>query len=231
MSSEIAKARNFTFIIYPESIPEDWQDCLIKLDVPMAISPLHDMDEKKDKSKWENTDIIRNGKHYKKAHYHVIYIARNPVTVESVRKKIKRVLGNKSLSHIEIVDSVSHVYKYLTHESADAIKKKKHKYDFKDIVLLNDFDIDRYVTMDESQKKELFNALTVVIYENKLENYFDLVEFVLNKGGEIGISNLGVLNDVISARTGLLRLALDGAYQRRKRSEPKKYDEQTGELL
>lgn len=97
--------------------------------------------------------------------------------------------------------------------------------------MLNDFDIDRYVTIDESQKKELFNDLIGVIYENKLENYFDLVDYVLSNGEEIGISNLGVLNDVISARTGLLRLALDGAYQRRKRSEPKKYDEQTGEVL
>lgn len=235
MANEIAKARNFAFIIYPESIPEDWQDCLMKLGVSMAVSPLHDKDvsERKYENMTEDEQKIINsgGTVYKKAHYHVIYIAKNPVTVESVRNKIKRVLGNKSISHLEIVDNIEHYYKYLTHESADAIKKKKHKYDRKDIILINDFDIDRYVTMDESQKKELFNSLIEVIYENKFENYFDLVDYVLNKGEEIGISNLGVLNDVISARTGLLRLVLDGAYQRRKRSEPKKYDEQTGEVL
>ncbi|MDK9844916.1 Rep family protein, partial [Staphylococcus equorum] len=40
MTKQITKARNFTFIIYPDSIPEDWELCLEKLDVPMAISPL-----------------------------------------------------------------------------------------------------------------------------------------------------------------------------------------------
>ncbi|WP_333493666.1 Rep family protein [Enterococcus lactis] len=82
--------------------------------------------------------------------YHVLYIARNPVTAESVRIKVKRALGNNSISHIEIVDSVEYYFQYLTHESSDAIKKNKHKYDKKDIRYINDFDIDRYVTLDES---------------------------------------------------------------------------------
>lgn len=235
MASEIAKARNFAFIIYPESIPENWEECLIKIGVAMAVSPLHDKDvsERKyeDMTSDEQKIIDSGGIVYKKAHYHVIYIAKNPVTADSVRNKIKRALGNKSISHLEIVDNIEYYYKYLTHESADAIKKKKHKYERKDIVLINDFDIDRYVTMDEAQKKELFNVVTRVIYENKLENIFDLNDFILNKGEEIGIPTLEVLNDIIASRTGLLRLWFDGAYQRRKRSEPKKYDEQTGELL
>ncbi|WP_404412910.1 Rep family protein [Staphylococcus haemolyticus] len=37
MSKKITKARNFTFIIYPESIPEDWELRLEKIDIPMAI--------------------------------------------------------------------------------------------------------------------------------------------------------------------------------------------------
>ena len=99
MTKQITKARNFTFIIYPDSIPEDWELCLEKLDVPMAISPLHDEDETERKFEELTEDekqIVNNGgRIYKKAHYHVLYIARNPVTTESVRKKIKRALGNK----------------------------------------------------------------------------------------------------------------------------------------
>lgn len=38
------KARYFTFLLYPESIPEDWQMRLETVGVPMAISPLHDKD-------------------------------------------------------------------------------------------------------------------------------------------------------------------------------------------
>ena len=67
----------------------------------MSVSPLNDMDEKKDKDPWNSSDVIRHGKHYKKSHYHVIYIARNPVTIESVRNKIKRKLGNGSVANVE----------------------------------------------------------------------------------------------------------------------------------
>ena len=79
------KARYFSFIIYPESIPADWQLCLEKLGLSMAVSPLHDCDEKKDKAIWDNNnDLIVNGKHYKKPHYHVLYIAKSPVTIKSL---------------------------------------------------------------------------------------------------------------------------------------------------
>ncbi|MGY5258274.1 Rep family protein, partial [Lactiplantibacillus plantarum] len=75
----------------------------------------------------------------------------------SVRKKIKRALGVKAVSHIEIVDSVENTFKYLTHESKEKKKKNKHVYAKTDIVYLNDFDIDRYVKLDENQKRELKN--------------------------------------------------------------------------
>ena len=42
MSKE--KARYFTFLLYPESIPNDWIDNLELIGVPIAISPLHDKD-------------------------------------------------------------------------------------------------------------------------------------------------------------------------------------------
>ncbi|WP_235805203.1 Rep family protein, partial [Loigolactobacillus coryniformis] len=63
------KARYFTFLLYPESIPTDWKRRLELIGVPIAISPLHD----KDKSNVE-------GQIYKKAHYHVVYVTKNPVT-------------------------------------------------------------------------------------------------------------------------------------------------------
>ena len=46
------KSRYFTFLLYPESIPEDWKSKLELIGVPIAISPFHDMDEKTDKSKY-----------------------------------------------------------------------------------------------------------------------------------------------------------------------------------
>ena len=55
------KARYFTFLLYPESIQEDWETNLESIGVPIAISLLHDKDL---------SDV--EGQKYKKAHYHVI---------------------------------------------------------------------------------------------------------------------------------------------------------------
>lgn len=233
MTKNYDKARYFSFIIYPESIPTDWRLCLEKLGVPMAVSPLHDRDEKKDKETWDdNNDLIVNGKHYKKPHYHVVYIAKNPVTTESVRKKIKRALGVKAVSHIEIVDSVENTFKYLTHESKDAVAKNKHKYNKADITYINDFDIDRYIVLDETQKRELKNLLLTIIRKEHLVNVIHLLDFIEVHGAEQGVQNMSDVNDVITANAGGFRLYFDANYQMgyRYHSKPK-IDKETGEIL
>ena len=203
------KARYFTFLLYPESIPNDWELKLETLGVPIAVSPLHD----KDKSNVE-------GQKYKKPHYHVIYIAKNPVTADSVRKKIKLLLGEKSLAMVQVVLNVENTYLYLTHESKDAIAKKKHVYDKADIKLINNFDIDRYVTLDVEEKAELFNVVVSLIRAYTLQNIFDLYDFIDENGEAYGL-NINLVNEVISGKTGFMKLLFDGAYQRSKRGEKK----------
>lgn len=223
--AKTVKARNFAFILYPESLPKDWKEKLETLDIPMAVSPIHDKDVREDVNPFELSDeemaLYNAGKLYKKPHYHVMYIAPNPVTIEGVRNRIKRKLGDNTISHIEIVDGVESYYKYLTHESKDAIKKKKTKYDKKDLIHLNNFDIDRYITLDDAQKKEMFNAITGAIRAHGLANIFDLSDYVEEHGAEIGIPSVDVMNDIIAPKTGLLRMYFDGAYQRRKQETEK----------
>ncbi|MFZ1758341.1 MAG: replication protein [Streptococcus suis] len=199
------KARYFTFLLYPESIPSDWELKLETLGVPIAVSPLHD----KDKSNVE-------GQKYKKPHYHVLYIAKNPVTADSVRWKIKKLLGEKSLAMVQVVLNVENTYLYLTHESKDAIAKKKHVYDRADIKHINNFDIDRYVTLDVEEKAELFNVVVSLIRAYTLQNIFDLYDFIDENGEAYGLT-INLVNEVISGKTGFMKLLFDGAYQRNKR--------------
>ena len=233
MTKQITKARNFTFIIYPESIPEDWQSLLEKIDIPMAISPLHDKDEteRKDLTEDEQKIIEDGGKVYKKPHYHVLYVAKNAVTLESVRNKIKRALGNKALSHVEIVDGIESVYKYLTHESKDAIKKNKHKYDSQDIIHLNDFDIERYIFLDESQKRSLKNDLLSIVKNEHIVNVIDLMSFLDIYGEEYGIDNINYVQDVITSNASAFRLWFEGNYQCGYRARYSRIiDSETGEI-
>ena len=213
------KARYFTFLLYPESIPNDWEMRLESIGVPIAISPLHD----KDKSDVE-------GQEYKKAHYHVIYVAKNPVTADSVRFKIKGLLGDKSVALVKIiVTSIENMYLYLTHESKDALAKSKYKYSRKDIKLINNFDIDRYITLDVEDKDDMLNEVCDLIHEHDLANMRELRRFVRNHGTEYNLPSMKVINSVLRSHTGLLRLYFDAVYQERRygRSD---YDKETGEI-
>ncbi|HDT8230619.1 TPA: replication protein [Enterococcus faecium] len=213
------KARYFTFLLYPESIPEDWVERLELLGVPIAISPIHD----RDLSKVE-------GQKYKKPHYHIIYVAKNPVTAESVRIKVKRCLGDKSVAMVKIVvTSMENMYLYLTHESKDAIAKNKVKYSRKDIRLINNFDIDRYITLDVEDKDDMLNEVCDLIDEHDLANMRELRRFVKLHGSEYNLPSMKVINSVLRSHTGLLRLYFDAVYQERKygRSD---INRETGEI-
>ncbi|KKW69687.1 replication protein [Lactococcus cremoris] len=213
------KARYFTFLLYPESIPQDWELKLELIGVPIAVSPLHD----KDISKIE-------GQKYKKAHYHVIYVAKNPVSAESVRLKIKRALGDKSVAKVQIVvQSMESMYLYLTHESKDAIAKNKHKYSKQDIKLINNFDIDRYITLDVEDKDDMLNDVCDMIDDYDIANMRELRRFIKNHGNEHNLPNMKVINSVLRSHTGLIRLYFDAVYQERKYGA--KIDSETGEVL
>lgn len=211
------KSRFFTFLLYPESISEDWEMKLELLSVPMAISPLHD----KDKAKTGG---------YKKPHYHVIYVAKNPVTADSVRVKIKRALGDQSVALVQIIrTSIENTYLYLTHESKDAIEKQKHVYDKADIKLLMNFDIERYITLDVEEKDYILDTVCNMIDEQNLANIKELKRFVREGGAEYGITSMKIVNEVIRSHTGLVRLYFDAVYQERKYGSG--VDFETGEIL
>jgi len=213
------KARYFTFLLYPESIPEDWEMKLESIGLPLAISPLHD----KDLSDME-------GQKYKKAHYHVIYVAKNPVTADSVRLKIKAILGENSLALVQIVrQSMENMYLYLTHESKDAVAKNKVKYFKKDIKLINNFDIDRYITLDVEDKEDMLNDVCDMIDEYDLANMRELRRFVKTHGLEHNLPSMKIINSILRSHTGLIRLYFDAVYQERKYGR-NGIDKETGEI-
>lgn len=214
------KARYFTFLLYPDSIPEDWEMKLESIGVPIAISPLHDKDLSSVK-----------GQTYKKAHYHVIYVAKNPVTTDSVRYKIKNILGEKSLAKVQIViQSLENMYLYLTHESKDAIAKNKVKYSKKHIKLINNFDIDRYITLDVEDKDDMLNNVCDLIDEHGLANIRELRRFIKKHDTEYNLPSMKIINSVLRSHTGLIRLYFDAVYQERKYGR-NYVDPETGEIL
>ena len=214
------KSRYFTFLLYPdgEGFPSDWEERLEKIGVPIAISPLHDKDKDR-----------KNGG-YKKRHYHGIYIANNPVTADSVRLKLKAVLSSenmecKALARVMIVyESLESMYLYLTHESKDAIRKNKYRYDKADIKHISNFDIERYITIDVETKNQTLKSLLQIIRAYSIPNILDLHDFVEENGMDYGI-DMNLFLSTIESKSSILRLYFDGAYQRSKRGEKPRAEE------
>jgi hypothetical protein len=209
MATELTKSRHFTFLLYPESLSADWEIKLEGLGVPIAISPLHDKDKTKSKDK---------SRVYKKAHYHAIYVANNPVTADSVRKKLQRALGNQAVKKVQIVDNIENMYLYLTHESKDAVAKKKHKYDRQDIKHLNLFDIDRYISLSVEDKEFILDKIIDLIRYFKIPNVLDLEDYIINNGDDYGLQIKDV-RTVMKSYNSMLRSYFDAAYQIVKREE------------
>lgn len=66
-----SRARTWTFVLYPESAPDDWQTRLAEMAVPCLVSPEHKDDVNVDGSK-------------KKPHYHIVMLYSAPHTYEQV---------------------------------------------------------------------------------------------------------------------------------------------------
>lgn len=67
------RAQNWAIILYPESMPDNWQDLLTELMVPCFVSPLHCDDLNPDGTK-------------KKPHYHVLFQYSSVKSWEQVRE-------------------------------------------------------------------------------------------------------------------------------------------------
>jgi len=152
------KKRNWTFVAYPESLPEDWINSVQKTGLPFAVSPLHELD--KDPTE-EN----------KKPHYHVILCFDGPTTyavVKSITDSIKQPIPQP-------LQSVKGMYRYFTHkDNAD-----KHQYDEKDIKLYNGFCVSDYEQFTKKEINEIKIKLINLIIENHITEYSELIEHLL----------------------------------------------------
>ena len=134
-------------IAYPESVKPDWIERLEKLGYAIAISPLHDKD------KWdhdspemvnpETGEVIPKGARYKagdpkKAHWHFIIICAKSTSFKEINNDIRPITNGPYLQRCR---SVKNSYDYFTHETDEAKRKNKYRYDRDEIIRLNDFHV------------------------------------------------------------------------------------------
>lgn len=153
------KNRHWTFLVYPESAPENWKQILIETGLPFAISPLHDKDKNADDEQ-------------KKPHYHVLVCFSGPTTFMKVNKLCSQLNSPIPKRILSIIG----IYRYFTHKD----NPEKYQYNEEDIQVFNGFDIKEYNQLTTSQTLAIKKDLQKIIIENHITEYCDLMDYLLN---------------------------------------------------
>lgn len=199
------KGTQFAFLIYPESLPQNWEDELEATGLRCAISPLHDKDINKDGT-------------LKKAHYHGIIVAKNPVTTQAMRNKLAKVLGKSVASQVQFIKkSIPDAYAYFTHSTKQARADKKFQYDEKEIKLMNGFDVHRYdMPLDEYDKDNIIDEVCDIIEFEGLTHISQVNSYV--RGSNLGFT-VKDMRKSIRGCMALINSHLDAAFREKAKSE------------
>lgn len=177
------KKRNWCFVLYPSSAPEDWQDILQQTGLEIAISPLHDKDK-------DPTGQL------KKAHYHIIILFQGPTTGGIVWDLVVGRLGQPMPIPLE---GVRGMFRYFVHRD----NPDKYQYDEKDIQTINGFDINNYADLTTADKAKIKIELIKLIQEAVITEYSVFIDKLLEMDKDdylyIGTTNTIFFNTYISS--------------------------------
>lgn len=154
------KKRNWAFVLYPESAPENWRDIIAQSGLQCAVSPLHDKDENADGTP-------------KKPHWHVIACYQGPTSYNVVCKLSQDTLHGTIPQALE---QVRGYYRYLTHKD----NPEKAQYDERDISVINGFNILDFVELSRSEVNEKKRQIQQFIRDNDITEYSVLMDMLLD---------------------------------------------------
>lgn len=162
-SKKDTRTRNWSFIIYPESAPQDWKEQLQEEMTPFAVSPLHD------------EDINEGTGELKKAHFHVLICFEGKKSFEQVKTITERF--NASIP--QRVNSAKGLIRYFVHKD----NPEKHQYDIANIYAYGDIDV---VTpfKTSTSRYEAIKQMKIYIKENNIIEFADLLDYSADNNEE-----------------------------------------------
>ena len=182
------KKRNWAFVLYPESAPDDWIQQLQQTGLQVAISPLHDK------------DVDPNGEP-KKAHYHIILVYSGPTSYSVVNQLCQSL--NQPIP--KALESVRGYYRYFTHMD----NPDKYQYDANDIKTLNGFNVLDFVEMTRSEVLGYKRKIQQIIRDFDITEYSELMDILLDSDGysneyDVASSNTLFFNNYLCSRRNRL---------------------------
>lgn len=156
------KARYWNFVMYPESMIDDWEDEIEDLlEYPFAYV-IHDKDT-------DSEGAIR------KTHVHILMAFPNTTTYKHALEMAQR-LG--VCNYVEKTGNIRRMFDYLIHATDKAKKDGKYQYDPSARVLGNDFDIGAFEQIGVAEKERILFEIKSIIRAGVVKDFYELDEYI-----------------------------------------------------
>lgn len=157
------RTRNWTVILYPEDLPENWVNLVDDLHFKWIEGPLHDK------------DVNADGQP-KKPHSHTLFMFDSVKTEEQVTSMLKDVFGESEKGSIvgvakpkQVIDRGA-IVRYMAHLD----NPEKAQYDIVDIIGHNGADPTEIMRFSSTETREMVVAMEEYIEQNNIIELVDL---------------------------------------------------------
>jgi hypothetical protein len=157
------RTRNFTAVLYPEDLPENWREKIDETHVKWIESPLHDKDLNPDGQP-------------KKVHHHTLFMFESVKTVEQVTDYFKNIFGEADTGSIigvatpQTVSDRCALVRYFAHLD----NPQKAQYDVSDIIGHNGADPAEILRYSQTETLSMMIEIEKFIEEHNVTELCDL---------------------------------------------------------
>lgn len=159
-NSKDERTRNWTFIVYPESAPENWREIINDLHTPWIESPLHDK------------DVNPDGE-IKKPHWHVMMMFSNKKSYEQVRE----ITFQLRSPNPQKVANPKGMVRYFLHLD----NPEKIQYSKSGLVAYCGADFAQYLTVSKGERYELIREMMEFVNNNRIIEMKDLLDYAMDQ--------------------------------------------------
>lgn len=154
------RVRNWTFVVYPESAPENWREILNELCTPWIESPLHDKDFNPDGE-------------IKKPHWHVMIMFPSNKSYAQIREITMKLRSPNP----QKVQNAKGMVRYFSHLD----NPEKYQYDKSDIVAHCGADLSQLMEITKGERHTLIREMMQFVRDNQIVEMMDLLNYAMEE--------------------------------------------------
>jgi len=150
------RTRNWTFILYPDSAPENWREIFEDLHLQWVESPLHDK------------DLNATGEE-KKPHWHILLLFNGNKTYEQIMELIEPF----NCTIPQVCQNTTALVRYMAHLD----NPEKVQYKQSDIIAHGGVEVSDLLRPSASSRYLLINEMLEYVQVNRITEIMDLMNY------------------------------------------------------